>query len=222
MNRKEIIERAKSLVFDDHERDSCSMYREFVQELSYLSGDAMTGLATGNRAGKPAERKQEILTPASITDFVRELFDGEIALDPCAATDESGYVYGLVEAPAVYLGPEKHGTDGLVGPWTDRTYVNPPFRDLKAWLAKAQLEALKSYPGNVRRIVLLAPVRTQRPWYRDAQSSCDARVQLNGVKFVGFDGVFPAPLELLIWNVERVTVSSTLAKPEHRKLGELA
>jgi hypothetical protein len=44
--------------------------------------NAMQGLGTGNRAGKPAERKQEIMTPEYIREAVLRTWPGGIALGP--------------------------------------------------------------------------------------------------------------------------------------------
>lgn len=131
---------------------------------------------------RPGERPQTIITPKSVLDML----PWEIALDPCACEGS------LVVADKYYR--IDLGQDGLILPWTDRTYCNPPYKDLKTWLAKAQQEACMGY-----RIAVLAPVRTHRKWFRLAMQTALVR-WLDPVKFHGYPQAFPAPLCLLIWN----------------------
>jgi hypothetical protein len=164
--------------------------------------NAMGGLATGNRKGKSKGRAQDILTPQSIVDFVREVFGGEIMLDPCATSDERG----LVNAVTEYRGGPNH-IDGLLAPWGDHTYCNPPYRELKKWLSKARTEA---WP-NDWRIAVLCPVRSNRTWWREARDSTSVYIELNPVTFVGYDNALPVPMCLMLWNVHIVDVGNALA-----------
>jgi phage N-6-adenine-methyltransferase len=54
--------------------------------------------------------------------------------------------------------------DGLAMAWTgQRVWVNPPFSDLNAWVAKASLEA-----ARCPVIVMLVPAsRTEQAWWQD-------------------------------------------------------
>lgn len=168
--------------------------------------DAMGGLGTGNRRGKPKERKQDVLTPPAIVDFVRDLFNGVIALDPCATRDPRSVVKAAIEF---------HGDDidGLKAPWTDRTYVNPPYKTLKPWLKKAELEAFWGY-----RVVVLCPVRPHREWWRRARDDA-FYIELNPVAFIGYDLPLPTPLCLMVWGVSKVHLEMTLEK--HAGIGVL-
>lgn len=141
------------------------------------TSSALSRTATGYR-----ERPQVILTPSSITDYVRDVFGGSIALDPCPyfGTEETVNAADVCD-------------DGLTEPWRDRTFVNPPFKQLKLWLEKAC-----SYKDE--RIIVLAPVRTHRKWFRSAMRTADAVLLLNPVTFVGYEATFPAPLCLLFFN----------------------
>jgi hypothetical protein len=85
--------------------------------------------------------------------------------------------------------------DGLSVPWVPRKYVNPPYKHLKEWLAKAVAEAHSGVP----EILVLAPVRTHRPWFRIAWLHSDCVIALNSLKFLGYDQAFPAPLCLMYW-----------------------
>lgn len=144
--------------------------------------NAMRGLATGAKL----VRKQEILTPESVVRFVLRFWDvGSIQLDPCS----SGLPEELTKARVSYT------AEGLELPWSDCTYVNPPFKDLKKWMHKASLEAEKGH-----RIVMLCPVRGHRDWWHEYRDTASGEVQLKPLKFVGYAGAFPAPLCLLIWN----------------------
>lgn len=138
----------------------------------------------------PGTRPQEICTPLWLLErYVLPLW-GHIELDPCACVQ-----LGTVPAKVRYYGPPRDA-GGLVLPWLDRTYCNPPYKDLKAWLARAQDEALRGL-----RIVVLAPVRTHRAWFRDALCKADRVRWLDPVKFEGYDQAFPAPLCLLGWGL---------------------
>lgn len=210
----DLLEQAAMLVTDDD--CDTKRYIRLVEKFAELRGtNALQGFATGNRKGKPKKREQEILTPACITDFVRLVFGGEIALDPCAAIR----VESTVNATKIYTGLEGD-FNGLVEPWTDRTYCNPPFDKLKDWLAKAALEASLAGYGPVpepKRISVLAPVRPHRKWYRAACIEAKRTgfvLELNPIAFIGFDQVFPAPLALLGFNVAKLA--------EGRELGDYA
>lgn len=148
-----------------------------------ITHDAMFGLATGKKHHRP----QEILTPPEVLTFVRALWQDTVALDPCAGTSNPEHV----DADEHYTEDQ----DGLVRSWTDRTYVNPPYKFLKQWMSKASLEAEHGH-----RIVMLCPVRGHRDWWHKYRDTASVEVQLKPLKFVGYDGAFSAPLCLLIWN----------------------
>jgi len=149
-----------------------------------MTWNAMDGFATGKRQN----RQQEILTPEVIADFAREVFGGQIAFDPCPASDLSGFV-----RPQGW----SHG-DGLLDPWPNGTFCNPPYKYLKKWLAKALMEA-----SLYRSSIVLAPARSHRTWWRtarDAAKQVGFVLELNPVTFVGYTQVFPVPMVLLGYN----------------------
>lgn len=129
----------------------------------------------------PGFREQEILTPCYLINAINEVWPEGIALDPCSEGSE------WVPADEYYTLSEGH--DGLAMPWWDRTYVNPPYGELKKWLAKAS-----EYPKTLE-VMLLCPVRTHRKWFRldHWRSAC----LLDPVKFEGYKQAFPAPLVML-------------------------
>lgn len=138
----------------------------------------MKGLATGNRPGKPAARKQEVLTPQCIVDVCNKMW-GQIALDPCWAP-------GAITDPLRRF--EYPHQDGLKDPWSRFSFINPPYKDLKAWLAYGRTQPDEQ--------IWLVPVRTHRKWWRQWRDGLDAYNELNGLKFLGYNQVFPAPLLL--------------------------
>lgn len=154
--------------------------------------------------GDTTELEQTILTPDNLVHAVRDMFDGEIALDPCAAPTAG---YWIAETNCE--GPDHGGCNGLYVPWVDRTYVNPPYKHLKAWLAKA-LEGPEEGDVERDRLVVLCPVRPNRDWWQVAREAADVYVELGPIKFVGYKSAFPVPLCLMIWGVEHDTVRSCL------------
>ena len=150
------------------------------------------------------EREQVIYTPEVIRDVIRELWPYGLALDPCSGPES------ILEPTRAY-GPHLSDPslqDGLAVPWVPRTYVNPPYKHLKEWLAKAVAEATR----GVSEILVLAPVRTHRPWFRTAWLHADCVIALNSLKFRGYDQAFPAPLCLMYWG-DRAGILELLASP---------
>lgn len=151
---------------------------------------AMVGLATG----KKTERPQDILTPQVIVDFLHEVW-GSIALDPCATRDPRN----LVDAANKIYGPWGAFRGGLDIPWVDKTYCNPPYKALRAWLEKAVNEVYANL-GATPRIAVLAPTRGHRVWWHEVRDTAHVVLELRPLTFVGYPGAFPAPLSLLLWN----------------------
>lgn len=145
--------------------------------------DAMSGLATG---AKGNEREQDVHTPDSIIEVVRQAFGGIIFLDPCASKTREPFA-------------ENNATEddnGLEYAWTDRTYFNPPYKMLKAWLAHA---------AKQDECIGLYPVRTNRVWWMKHHiESVDVIAWLKPLTFVGYKGAFPAPLVLTLRGGSRI------------------
>lgn len=129
----------------------------------------MKGLATGSE-----ERLQEILTPPVIVAVCNKVW-GEIALDPCWCE-------------TAITNPLMVSLDGMKCPWVAGTYINPPYKHLKDWIAYGRTQP--------REQIWLVPVRSNRGWWREWRDELDVYVELNPLKFLGYDQVFPAPLLL--------------------------
>jgi len=163
----------------------------------------------------PGERPQEIFTPPLVRDLLRRAW-GTIELDPCGHPD------AIIDAETTWTGHkvdtgrrrndgtpiERWDGPGLVTPWVDRTYYNPPFCDLGAWLAKALAE-----PG---RHCGLFPARTNRTWCRRYLRHVDGICWLNPLAFIGYPSAHPDRL-VLAYRGPDVRVIASLTPPE---LGE--
>lgn len=145
--------------------------------------DAMRGLATGNREGKPAEREQDIHTPDVILDVCAALW-GSIEFDPCASRTCEPFA-----SRNLYI-----EDDGLSVAWEPGAFWNPPYKDLAAWLAHAAAQEER---------IGLYPVRTNRQWWCDFHSRHVDRIAwLKPLKFAGFKQAFPAPLVLTYQGID--------------------
>lgn len=151
------------------------------------AGDAMQGLATGNRAGKRSDREQDIYTPDSVLEVCRAVWPAGIELDPCAS----------LNCPPLAVRQHYGGEqgDGLTESWIDGVYFNPPYKDLKAWLAKSTKE--RAYANVVEQIGLF-PVRPHRVWWCEYMRVVPTRIAwLKPLKFRYYKQAFPAPLVLV-------------------------
>src|SRR5574342_339861 len=120
---------------------------------------------------------------------------GGIAMDPCGHPDAP------IQADDPVYGRTGGQIDGLEIPWPQRTYANPPFNELKAWLKKAAREACRmQVSGYTPDVMLLAPVRTHRVWFWDL-GMVSSMAWLKPVKFHGHKQAFPAPLVMLYWGL---------------------
>lgn len=151
--------------------------------------DSLYGKKTtlaANVGKSPQDRPQEVYTPDWVLDAVRETFGGTIALDPCAASVPEH------QFAEVSLCRELDPVcDGLALEWLDGSYVNPPFVDLGAWLAKG---------ARGRRVIVLCPFRPHRRWFFEACAGAQIVCLHYNVKFKGHKSAFPAPLCLISWN----------------------
>lgn len=123
----------------------------------------------------PGERQQTVLTPPGIVRVLDAVWPEGVEMDPCSAPGQ------LVRARLQPL-------DGLAADWPDRTFVNPPYAELKRWFAHES--------GRVRETVWLVPVRPHRKWFRAWARTLHVIVWLDPLKFVGHKCAFPAPLML--------------------------
>ena len=99
-------------------------------------------------------QSQDWCTPPKYVEAVKNVFGGQVDLDPCSS------VYSVVEAKVEYLLPD---IDGLKASWNFPTiYVNPPYgidrergTSIKKWLARCA-EAHKTYGSEVIALVPVA------------------------------------------------------------------
>lgn len=99
-------------------------------------------------------------TPPEWVAIVRQAL-GEITLDPCADRDPKFHF-----ARVNWTG-EPGDKDGLVQPWYDGWFCNPPYgRALPEWACWATTQwAAASAEG-----IFLAPARTETRWFRELAS----------------------------------------------------
>ena len=163
----------------------------------------------------PGLREQTVFTPMEVVTVLLALW-GRVAYDPCyghpgvvltksgrklskgrklAGLMAEGWTHEkLVEAghanPTASVIPAERWTDcrGLVDPWPHKTFCNPPYGELRAWLEWA----MATYADHI----MLVPVRPHRTWWREWAATFPPSdlVYLNPLKFVGYDQAFPAPL----------------------------
>ena len=125
-------------------------------------------------------RSTVYLTPPHILDAVRAYFGGTINLDPATEPNNP------TNAKTFYT----EADNGLYLPWTDRTFVNPPYgRALMKWVEKICDEA-DDY--NPEIVALLPGQRFETRTWQDCLLPCtslSAIVFLKGrLKFLRPDG----------------------------------
>jgi hypothetical protein len=144
---------------------------------------------------RDVSRPQEVFTPASLVQPLIDVW-GAIELDPCGHFDSPvSHIARETWRGEVAVRDDKGVPKAWDGPgrtdaWTDKTYCNPPFSELKAWLAHAQ-------QFNQLRTAILMPARLQRSWLREFLRYKEV-VALNSVKFHGYDQAFPQALLMVI------------------------
>lgn len=145
-----------------------------------------------------AERDKRF-TPSWFLDHVVEAF-GSIDLDPC------GHHEAAVEARRKIILPDC----GLASSWAghDLTFINPPFSAVTTWIGRAA-DAFEQ--GEVARIVMLVPVRTDSPAYQTRASRYADTLFLAGrMRFESTRGLaWPAPfsLMLLTWGATEAQIN---------------
>jgi hypothetical protein len=165
----------------------------------------------------PGERPQEIYTPHAVVEALLRIWP-HIALDPCSGPgsvvgaldtfyiperieqvrDKKGNVVlddnGEPKTRTYYRVEAEGEIDGLTREWVDYAYCNPPFKNLKPWLAHAERQGEAG-----RETAMLAPTRGNRSWFRDATRRATSVIDLDPLAFLGHKSTFPAPLCMLYW-----------------------
>ena len=116
-----------------------------------------------------SDEKQEARTPKTMMALLNNIyFKGRHVHDPC---------------PANWNGK----VDGLKVPWSKVNYVNPPFRQLPAWLDKAHAESLCG-----RDSIVLMPMRFTSQYFNEILCRATSVViWFNSIAFVPFENKFP-------------------------------
>lgn len=87
------------------------------------------------------------------------------------------------------------GQGGLEREWGTRTFVNPPYSQLKAWCKKAYQESLKG-----KKIVMLIPSRTDTiAWHEYCMKSTEIRFIKGRLKFGNSKNSAPFPSAIIIF-----------------------
>jgi len=100
------------------------------------------------RAAFASSASDEWITPADFFAVVDREF-GPFDLDPCALTEtaKAGHYYTAAD-------------DGLRFGWFGRVFMNPPYSEIGAWMAKAADSARQGCA-----VVCLVPARTDTRWF---------------------------------------------------------
>ncbi len=120
-------------------------------------------------AGKPAEYSDEWYTPENIPGAL-----GSFDLDPCAGPME--HAARNIRHPEVC---------GLAQPWSGRVWLNPPYSNVRDWLAK-----LVAHGDGIA----LVNARPEAVWFQAAASRAAAALWLRGrVNFLRPGGTLAHP-----------------------------
>lgn len=120
---------------------------------------------------QPISQTKDWCTPPSIIESVKEVFDGEIELDPCSNE------WSLVGAERSYCLPQH---DGLREPWDAKTiYVNPPYGSdrMRGTRIIHWFERMVRAANSGSEVIALVPVATNtHHWksyvYPEASAIC--------------------------------------------------
>ncbi len=127
-------------------------------------------------------------TPQWLVDQCAAEF-GPFDLDPAAAE-------GTGRAPVFFTVED----DGLARPWKGRVWLNPPYSEVGAWMAKAASEVAI---GNAELVVCLVPARVDARWYRAAAAVASVvRVLPQRVKFGGCKDSAPFPSAVIVFGTD--------------------
>jgi site-specific DNA-methyltransferase (adenine-specific) len=138
-------------------------------------------------------------TPNHIIDMVKDFYGGEIALDPCASDNPADHF-----ATHNYFLANKD--DGLILPWMEDTYCNPPYgKGIDNWVKKAN----KEKEDCKSDIILLIPASVDTKKYQDTSygifHNASAICFIKGrIRFKGAKASAPMPCALIYYNGHEV------------------
>lgn len=135
----------------------------------------MNGFLRVHRSAKD----QSAQTPDSIKELVSKLLGTSKWYDPC---------------------PENPVRDGLVSRWRSVNYVNPPFKECKAWIDKG----IQEFRNHEHESLFLVPARTHTKYFHDLvfPEAYTILFLMNSVVFKGYTSALPVPL-MMIWFSKR-------------------
>lgn len=132
--------------------------------------------------GLNTSRRHDYETP----DYIYTPLDKEFGftLDPCCTHKTA--------KTKRHFTPEENG---LMQSWQNEiVFMNPPYGDIKKWMAKAYTEALKG-----SEIVCLVPSRTSTAWWHDYAMQGEIRFIRGRIKFVDTKHNAPFPSAIIIF-----------------------
>lgn len=134
-----------------------------------------------------SSKSDEWATPQDFFDKLHAEFD--FCLDPCATAENAKCVlYYTLE------------DDGLTQPWLrQRVFCNPPYSQIKLWMAKAYEESQKG-----ALVVCLVPSRTDTRWFHDYAMKGEVRFIRGRLKFGGSKNSAPFPSALVIFRPKSI------------------
>ena len=114
-------------------------------------------------------------TPQDLFDKLNAEFD--FNLDPCATNENAkcGRFYSS-------------DIDGLMQSWHGRVFMNPPYSEIRAWMAKAAAEARAG-----ATVVCLVPARTDTRWFHESAVGHEIRFIQGRLRFGGAKAGAPFP-----------------------------
>lgn len=115
-----------------------------------------------------SEAKQGWATPQWLYDALRARFT--FVLDAAADAENT---------KCIMFYDEK--ANGLMRPWLDATFCNPPWGDIGPWVTKAGFEANR----GVRSVLLLPQLGLTTSWYKAARARCVTEILSPRIAYVG-------------------------------------
>lgn len=120
-----------------------------------------------------SRNNNDVETPKELLDEIRAEF-GENMYDPC---------------------PLHPTCDGLTTPWGQLNFVNPPYNNIKAWVAKAEYEW--KHRGNSS--LILIPFRSNTHYWKDHiwNTVTEIYIYTDRIKFQGYEKGLPVAMCLV-------------------------
>lgn len=87
------------------------------------------------------------------------------------------------------------GVSGLEREWGSRTFVNPPYSEIKDWVKYGYEQAQKG-----KLVVMLIPSRTDTRWWHDYCMKGEIRFIKGRLKFGGSKNSAPFPSAIVVFN----------------------